>query len=55
MGGQSTARARGFGSRCSRAVKAADVGSIAEVLPLEDQLGRGRPHSPQELRGHKAL
>jgi hypothetical protein len=55
MGVQSTAKARGVGSRGSRAVTAASVVSIVEVLPLEDQLGRGLPHSPQGLRGHKAL
>jgi hypothetical protein len=55
MGVQSTGRARGLGSRCSMAVKAAYAVSIAEALPLRDQLGRGLPHSPQGLRGHKAL
>jgi hypothetical protein len=55
MGGQSTARARGLRSRCSRAVKAAYVVSMVEALPLGGQLGRGLPHSPQGLRGHTAL
>src|SRR6266516_1005701 len=55
MGVQSTGKARGLVARCSMAVKAAYAVSMVEALPLGDQLGSGLPHSPQGLRGHKAL